>query len=299
MAMSPSLTMRRSLLAGDTLPNDRRWDFLRRLGRNRGAVIGLLLLVVIVAAAVAAPLLTSYDPIKIAPPDRNLPPSREHWLGTDHFGRDLFARVVYGARISLPVGLIAVAIAAAVGLTLGLLAGYYGKLVDGSIMRVIDVMLAFPGILLALVVVAILGATLQNVMIAVGISEIPRYTRLVRGSVLSARENLYIDAARVSGVRDLTILFRHILPNVVGPIVVLATLSVGTAILAAAGLSFLGLGAQPPSPEWGAMLADGRKSLTTAWWIPTIPGLAIAVTVLAVNMTGDGLRDLLDPRLRV
>ncbi|MBA3517568.1 MAG: ABC transporter permease [Rhizobiales bacterium] len=299
MGQPASPAQRLTLEADSAALSDRRWETLRRLGHHWGAVIGFTLLAVVALAALLAPLLTDYDPVKINPPDRNQPPSAEHWLGTDQFGRDIFTRVVYGARISLPVGLIAVAIAAVVGLALGLLAGYYGKLLDATVMRLIDIMLAFPGILLALVVVTILGPSLQNVMIAVGVSEIPRYTRLVRGSVLSARENLYVDAARVSGVRDLMILIRHILPNVVGPIVVLATLSVGSAILAAAGLSFLGLGAQPPRPEWGAMLADGRQTLSSQWWISTMPGFAIALTVLAVNMAGDGLRDVLDPRLRV
>jgi len=296
----PGLPAQRLTLAAETAAlSDRRWQTVRRLGHHWGAVIGFTLLAVVALAALLAPVLTDYDPVKINPPDRNQPPSVEHWLGTDQFGRDILTRVAYGARISLPVGLIAVAIAAVVGLALGLVAGYYGKLLDATVMRLIDIMLAFPGILLALVVVTILGPSLQNVMIAVGVSEIPRYTRLVRGSVLSARENLYVDAARVSGVRDLMILVRHILPNVVGPIVVLATLSVGSAILAAAGLSFLGLGAQPPRPEWGAMLADGRQTLSSQWWISTMPGFAIAVTVLAINMAGDGLRDVLDPRLRV
>jgi len=297
--MQQTLPAPRGLLGTASIsPRRGRRHVVHLLSQNGGAVVGFALLLLIVAAALAAPLLTSYDPIKINPPARNQPPAAGHWLGTDQFGRDVFTRVLYGARISLPVGLIAVTIAAAVGMVLGLLAGYYGKLVDATVMRVIDVMLAFPGILMALVVVAILGASLQNVMIAVGISEIPRYTRLVRGSVLATRQNLYVDAARVTGLRDGAILFRHILPNVVGPIVVLATLSVGSAILAAAGLSFLGLGAQPPRPEWGAMLADGRQSLASHWWISTMPGLAIAITVLAINMAGDGLRDLLDPRLR-
>jgi peptide/nickel transport system permease protein len=189
-------------------------------------------------------------------------------------------------------------ISATVGIALGLISGYYGRLVDGIIMRLIDVMLAFPGILLALVVVAVLGPNLRNVMIAVGIGGIPRYTRLVRGSVLASRELLYVESARVVGVPDRILLVRHILPNVVAPAVVLSTLSVGTAILSAAGLSFLGLGAQPPEPEWGAMLADGRQFLRTSPWVTTVPGVAIMVTVLSVNLFGDGLRDVLDPRTR-
>jgi peptide/nickel transport system permease protein len=277
----------------------RRKDFVFGLLRNKGALAGLIILIILILAAIFAPQITRYDPIVINPPERTQPPSREHWLGTDAFGRDIYTRVVYGARVSLPVGLIAVSIAASVGAVLGLVAGYYGKYIDAIIMRIIDIMLAFPNIMLALVIVAILGPSIRNVMIAVGIGEIPRYTRLVRGQVLSAREFLYVEAARVVGVPTPKILFRHILPNVVSPVVVLGTLSVGTAILAAAGLSFLGLGAQPPRPEWGAMLADGRQFLRSHWWVATMPGLAIAVTVLSINMFGDGLRDILDPRIRV
>jgi peptide/nickel transport system permease protein len=252
----------------------------------------------LILAAIFAPLITTYDPIKIDPPSRTLPPSRDHWMGTDAFGRDIYTRVVYGARVSLPVGLIAVSIAATVGAILGLIAGYYGSWADGIIMRFIDILLAFPNIMLALIIVAILGPNIRNVMIAVGIGAIPSYTRLIRGQVLSARELLYVEAARVVGAPTSKIMYRHILPNVVSPVIVLGTLSVGSAILAAAGLSFLGLGAQPPRPEWGSMLADGRSFLSSHWWVATMPGIAIAVTVLSINMFGDGLRDILDPRIR-
>lgn len=277
----------------------RRRDFIRGLIKNRGAVIGLTTLVMLILCAILAPVITQYDPIAIAPRDRLQGPSRNHWLGTDPFGRDLYTRAIYGARVSLPVGIIAVIISASFGIVLGLISGYYGRITDGIIMRLTDIMLAFPGILLALVVVAILGPSLGNVMIAVGIGGIPRYTRLVRGSVLAARELVYVEAARVVGVPDRTILFRHILPNVIGPSVILSTLSIGSAILAAAGLSFLGLGAQPPTPEWGSMLADGRQFLRTNPWVTSVPGIAIMLTVLSVNLLGDGLRDILDPRLRV
>jgi peptide/nickel transport system permease protein len=276
----------------------RRRDFVRGLLGNKGALAGLIVLILLILAAIFAPLITTYDPIVIDPPNRTAPPSRDHWLGTDGFGRDIYTRIVYGARVSLPVGLIAVSIAATVGAVLGLIAGYYGRLADAVIMRVIDIMLAFPNIMLALVIVAILGPSIRNVMIAVGIGEIPRYTRLIRGQVLSARELLYVEAAKVIGVPTSKIMFRHILPNVVSPVIVLATLSVGSAILAAAGLSFLGLGAQPPRPEWGSMLADGRQFLSSHWWVATMPGIAIAITVLSINMFGDGLRDILDPRIR-
>ncbi len=273
-------------------------DIMLGLLRNKGALAGLTILVLMVLAAIFAPLITRYDPIVIDPPQRTQPPSRDHLLGTDAFGRDIYTRVVYGARISLPVGLVAVSIAATVGAILGLIAGYYGRWADGIIMRIIDIMLAFPNIMLALVIVAILGPSIRNVMIAVGIGEIPRYTRLIRGQVLSARELLYVEAAKVIGVPTSKIMYRHILPNVVSPVIVLGTLSVGSAILAAAGLSFLGLGAQPPRPEWGSMLADGRQFLSSHWWVATMPGIAIALTVLSINMFGDGLRDILDPRIR-
>jgi peptide/nickel transport system permease protein len=289
---------RSALATQATKPRSQKREFLIGLQRSKGALIGLTILAILILAAIFAPLLTEYDPIAIDPPKRLQPPNREHWLGTDHFGRDIYSRVVYGARISLPVGLIAVTIAAVSGALFGLIAGYYGNLVDSVVMRIMDVMLAFPGIMLALLVVAILGPSLRNVMIAEGIGSIPRFTRLIRGSVLSARENVYVEAAKVIGAPDSIILYRHILPNVISPVIVLATLSVGTAILAAAGLSFLGLGAQPPDPEWGAMLADGRQFLRSHWWVSTMPGIAIALTVLSVNLAGDGLRDILDPRMR-
>lgn len=289
---SPSFDTR----AVNLRPRSKRRDFIRQLLKNKGAVLGLMTLIVLSLAALFAPLITQYDPIIVDPPSRLQGPSEEHWLGTDPFGRDLFSRVVYGARVSLPVGIIAVLISASFGTVFGLISGYYGRITDGIIMRFIDILLAFPDLLLSLVVVAVLGPSLRNVMIAVGIGGIPRYTRLVRGSVLASRELLYVEAAEVIGATDRSILFRHILPNVIGPAVVLSTLSVGSAILAAAGLSFLGLGAQPPTPEWGAMLAQGRQFLRTDPLVTTVPGVAIMVTVLSVNLLGDGLRDVLDPR---
>ncbi len=274
-------------------------DAFRRLIRNRSAVAGGVVLALLVLLAIAAPLISSYDPTAPALRTRLQPPSASHWFGTDEFGRDILTRVFYGARISLPVGLIALAIGVVLGTIIGLMAGFYGKWVDAILMWAVDVQLAFPGLLLALLVVAVLGVDLRNVMIAVGVSMVPRFARLVRGTVLSARENLYVDAARTVGVPEYRILVQHVLPNIISPVIVLATLSLGATILTAAGLSFVGLGAKPPSPEWGAMIAEGRQFLQHQWWIGTFPGIAILLTVLAVNLIGDGLRDALDPRMRM
>src|SRR5690242_2565967 len=250
-------------------------------------------------AALIAPLLPLSDPIGIDPTHALYSPGTPYLFGSDQYGRDVLSRVVFGGRVSLLVGPIAVGIALVPGVLVGLVAGYYGHWLDTLLMRVVDIMLAFPGILLALAIVAVLGPSLTSLMIAVGISSIPTYARLTRASVLSARENLYVDAARVIGANDASILTRHILPNVAAPVIVVATLGVGAAILISATLSFLGLGSQPPTAEWGRMLSEGRQYLREQWWIATFPGLAIMLTVLALNMLGDGLRDALDPRLRV
>jgi peptide/nickel transport system permease protein len=272
---------------------------LRRLLRDRGAIAALIVLLLIIASAVLAPLLPLANPIQVDSPHALYSPGTPYLFGSDQYGRDVFSRVIYGGRISLLVGPIAVIIALVPGVAVGLISGYYGSWVDTVLMRIIDVMLAFPGILLALGIVAVLGPSLTSLMIAVGISTIPTYARLTRASVLSTRETLYVDAARVVGAPDVSILVRHILPNVVAPIIVVSTLGVGAAILVAATLSFLGLGSQPPTPEWGRMLSEGRQYLREQWWIATFPGLTIMLTVLALNVLGDGLRDVLDPRLRV
>ena len=271
----------------------------RALGRHRGALIGLVILGGLALMALGAPWLSPRDPIRTAAREALQPPGPRFVLGSDQFGRDVASRVLHGARISLTVGLIAVSIAVALGTPLGLVSGYYGGRLDALIMRIMDVLLAFPGILLALAIVSVLTPGLTNVMIAVGLSAVPTYARLVRASVLAARENLYVEAARALGGRDLGILVRYILPNVVAPLIVTATLGLGTAILSAAALGFLGLGSQPPQPEWGRMLSEGRDYLREAWWISTFPGLGIMLTVLAMNLLGDGLRDVLDPRLKV
>jgi len=261
-------------------------------------MVGGLLLLVMVAGAVAAPVLVRYDPIALNPTDRMLPPEARHLLGTDEFGRDVLTRILFGGRISLRTGAVAVSLAIAIGVPMGLLSGFYGGFVDRGVMRLVDIMLTFPGILLALVIVAILGPSLFNAMLAVGISASPTYARVIRAAVLTAKPLTYVEAARAIGCRNGRIVRLHILPNVVAPIIVLGTLGVAGAILAGAALSFLGLGAQPPQPEWGALLSEGRNFLLDAWWIATFPGLAIMVTVLAINLLGDGLRDLLDPQLR-
>jgi peptide/nickel transport system permease protein len=274
-----------------------QWQLMAsRLIANRLAVVGGVIILLMVISAVAAPLLTSHDPVEMRLSDRQLPPSRAHFFGTDEFGRDVFTRVLYGGRISLRVGIIAVSIGMIVGSVIGLAAGYFGRWFDMVSQRFIDVMLAFPDLILALAIVAVLGPSLTNVMIAIGISSIPVYARVMRGQVLSLREKEYVEAARAAGAGHMRLIFRHILPNALSPIVVIATLGIAAAILAGAGLSFIGMGAQPPSPEWGAMLARGREFLRNEWWIATFPGIFIAITVMGFNLLGDGLRDALDPR---
>jgi peptide/nickel transport system permease protein len=271
---------------------------MRRLRRNHGAMAGLYLVILLVAVATLADRLSPYDPTKVTPEASLQPPGRQHLLGTDPLGRDVLSRLLHGARISLRVGLVSVTIAALLGTTMGLLAGYYGRSLDLVIMRFIDLLLAFPNVLLALAIIAILGPSIFNLMIAVGISTTPGYARLVRGSVLAIKENAYVEAAVAVGVPDWQIIWRHVLPNVLAPVIVLSTLGMAGAILTGAALSFLGLGVQPPTAEWGVMLSDGRNYLRKAWWITTFPGVAIMITVLSINMLGDGLRDALDPRLK-
>ena len=273
-------------------------NFSRRVLKNRSIALGSLVLTVIVAASLAAPLLTDHDPVKLNPRARLQAPSAEHPFGTDHFGHDVFARVLYGGHISLQVGLFAVLLAASSGTLLGLLAGYLGGWVDLLIMRLIDVMLAFPGILLALVVVAVLGSNLFNVMLAVGVATVPIYTRVVRASTLSIKQLDYIAAAQSLGAPAWRILRQHIFPNLLAPLIVVTTNGIASAIIAGAALSFLGLGVKPPTPEWGAMLAAARDYLRSADWMMNFPGLAIMLTVMSINLLGDGLRDVLDPRLK-
>ena len=273
-------------------------DAWRRLRRNHTAMIGLAVVGAFAVLAAGAPLLNLPDPITQDLGARMLSPSRLHWLGTDDLGRDLLSRIIYGGRVSLTVGIVSVGIALAVGTVLGLLGGYYGGWAESVTMRVMDVMLAFPATLLAIFIVGIRGPGLNNAMLAIGVINIPIFARIVRGSVLRARQEDYVEAARALGSSHVRIIGRHILPNSLAPVIVQTTLGVGSAVLEAAGLSFLGLGAQAPTPEWGAMLTNTREYLRDAPWAATFPGIAILLTVVACNLLGDGLRDALDPRLR-
>jgi peptide/nickel transport system permease protein len=266
---------------------------------RRSAAAGLFIVALVIAASALAPQLAAVDPSQQRLLERLQPPgSPGHRLGTDNFGRDLLSRVIYGSRISILVGFVAVGIAASLGTAVGLLGGYFGGAVDMLVMRSIDVLMAFPLILLALAIVAVLGGGLFNLMLAVGISSIPPFARLMRGEALAQRGREYVEAARALGAGAARIMWRHILPNAVAPLVVLATLRISTVILTEATLSFLGLGVAPPTPTWGNMVADGTRFLQTAPWISIIPGTAIMVTVLGFNLFGDGLRDALDPRLK-
>ncbi|MGQ7890352.1 nickel transporter permease [Paenibacillus sp. WC2504] len=276
-----------------------KWrTFYLKLRKNKLAMLGGYVILFYFLVAIFAPLLAPYDPYHIDLVNKLKPPSVEHWMGTDDKGRDVLSRLIVGTRLSLSVGFVAVFIGAFFGIVLGLFAGYYGKWVDTIIMRVIDVLLAFPGILLALAIVSALGPSLINVMIAIGVFSIPMFARIVRGSTLSVKKLEYIDAIRSLGASDMRIIFVHIFPNILSPIIVQATLRLATAILSAAGLSFLGLGAQPPLPEWGAMLSNGRDFLFTVPYLALFPGLAISTLVIGFNVFGDGLRDALDPRMK-
>ncbi len=289
-----------------TDPDNRHpfFDQLEQLWRNKTAVAGFVIIIIFMATALLAPLLSPHDPVEASLYDQLKPPVWDDagtWtniLGTDDLGRDILSRIIYGARVSLMVAVVSVGIAFVIGSLLGALAGYYRGFWDGLIMRMMDIILAFPHILLAIVMVAYLGPSLRNAMVAIGIIYIPRYARILRGSMLEECEKDYVTAARAIGAKDLRIIFVTIFPNCLGPLIVQTTLGFASAILDAAALSFLGLGAQPPTPEWGAMIAMGRSLILRAWWVMTIPGIAILLAVLGFNLFGDGLRDALDPRLR-
>jgi peptide/nickel transport system permease protein len=273
-------------------------DTLRRVARNRAAMAGGTLVGIFVVMALLAPVLSPYDPLKGRLGERLRTPNPAHWLGTDELGRDVLSRVLHGARITAQIQVAAVGLALAVGTALGLIAGYVGRSVDQVIMRLMDILMAFPGIFLALAIIAALGTGLDNVIIATGIFLVPQFARVVRASTLTLREMEFVQAARALGQGDFAIVFRYLLPNSLAPIIVQTSLRMATVLLTASGLSFLGLGVQPPSPEWGAMLSNARSYMITAPHVAMIPGLAIALVVLGFNLLGDGLRDSLDPRLR-
>ncbi|WP_255171018.1 nickel transporter permease [Natrononativus amylolyticus] len=268
----------------------------RQFRSNTLNVVGMVIVVTIVFSAVFAPFLTPHDPTEQNLENRLESPSLEHPMGTDQLGRDILTRLLYGARISLQIGVAVVGISLAIGTAVGVTAGYAGGYVDEALMRLVDILLAFPGLLLALVIAGILGPSLTNIMIALAVVGWTRYARVIRGSVLSIKQQEFVKASQLMGVSRLRIVGRHIIPNVIGPVVVLATIDMAGVILGTAGLSFLGLGAQPPTPEWGTMISEGRNYLQDAWWVVNFPGLAIMLAVLGFNLLGDGLRDVLDPR---
>jgi peptide/nickel transport system permease protein len=301
-----STTVRVLTLEEAVRPSRREWAvFLQRLGRRRTALFGAIVVVIVLVTALAAAWISPFDPIEQAIGDRLKPPGwsdaagRLHPLGTDHLGRDILARIVYGARPALLVGFAAVAISGVLGMVSGLLAGYFGGRIDDVLMRLADIQLAFPFILLAIAVIGVLGPSLTTIICVIGVSSWVVYARIVRGAALSLREREFVQAAQALGAGDARILVRHVLPNVVTPWLVVATLDMARVIVIESALSFLGLGVQPPAPTWGGMLADGRVYISTAWWLATFPGLAILITVLGINLFGDGLRDTLDPRLKI
>jgi len=274
----------------------RRW--WRRFARNAGAVFGLVVLLALVVMAVFAPVLAPYDPIAQGVGQPMERPSGAHWAGTDSFGRDILSRIIYGARVALVVGVVAVLLAMVVGVTLGLISGYYGGVLDIVIMRVMDGLFAFPIIILAIAMMAVMGFGVRNVIVAVAVGFIAPFARVTRGDVLAVKEEPYIEAARLAGVGSLAIIFRHVLPNVLAPIIVQGALRVSGAIITEAGLSFLGLGPSPPTPAWGRMIAEGQTFIVMAPHISTMPGIALMLAIVALNLLGDGLRDTLDPRMR-
>ena len=285
---------------------ERQWVMaLKRLARRRTALFGLCVVSIVLLAAAFAPWVTPFDPLeqdinqRLREPGWQTAEGRVHALGTDHLGRDILARVIFGSRIALVVGLSAVLISGVLGMAIGLVSGYFGGKLDDFFMRLADVQLAFPFILLAIAVIGVLGPSLRNIIIVIGVSSWVVYARVVRGEVLSIREREFVQAAIALGSRDGRVLVRHVLPNAFTPWLVVATLDMARVIVIESALSFLGLGVQPPTPTWGGMLADGRVYLSTAWWLATFPGLAILVTVLGINLLGDGLRDTLDPRLKL
>ncbi|WP_223700944.1 ABC transporter permease [Sutcliffiella deserti] len=276
-----------------------RWiSFYKKLAKNKAALVGAFIIIAIVILGALAPLIATHEPNATNVMNKLQGPSAEHYLGTDQMGRDVFSRLLYGTQISLGIGFVSTLLGAIVGVVLGIISGYYGRWIDSLIMRICDVLLAFPGILLALAIVSVLGASTRNVIIAVAFYAIPSFARIVRGSTLSVKKLEYVDAIKAMGAKDGRIIFRHILPNIMSPIIVQATLYIASAIITASALSFLGMGTRPPQAEWGAMLSEGRAYLAQAPHVTLFPGIVILLVVIGFNMMGDGLRDALDPKSR-
>ncbi len=273
-------------------------EVFRRFSKNPIIPIGTVIILLMIITGIFAPYLAPYKPSKMYFRHRREAPGKEFWLGTDRLGRDMLSRMIWGARVSLVIGVLAVTVSLIVGLIIGMLAGYYGGLLDEVLMRIMDVIFAFPTLLLAIALIAVTGPSMRNIIFVVGIIRIPRFARILRASVLSIKEKEFVEAARALSKSDTGIMLQHILPNCIAPLTVQVSLSIATAIITESALSFLGLGVRPPTPSWGQMIADGRSELFTAPWIVIFPGLAIMVTVLGYNLLGDGLRDALDPRLR-
>jgi peptide/nickel transport system permease protein len=271
----------------------RHWNKFKKRKIN---FVALAIIVLLVIIAIFAPNFSPYEPLAQDYENILLPPSRSHIFGTDNLGRDIFSRVIYGSRITVQIGLFASILACSLGLIQGLIAGYFGGILDTLIMRFTDILLSIPTILLAIAIIAILGPSINTLIFAIAIASMSQFTRVVRGTVLYVKEYTFVLASRAIGQGDLNILFKHILPNILGPVIVLATIRVAGAILVGAALSFVGLGAQPPTPEWGALLNEARIYLRTAWWFTLFPGMTLAVTILSINILGDSLRDIFDPK---
>ncbi|MEA3355981.1 MAG: ABC transporter permease [Candidatus Bipolaricaulota bacterium] len=270
----------------------------RQIIRNRLSTIGLTLIALLVLTAILAPHIAPYDPFKTDPIHKLEPPGQKNLLGSDALGRDILSRILYGARISLWIAILIMLISGTIGTTIGIVSGYFGGLLESILMRITDIFMAFPRLILAMAIAAAIGPSLTNVVIAISFSAWTTFARLARSRALEVRQEDYVEAARATGANDLRILFVHILPMVISPIIIQGTIVMGGIILTAAGLGFIGFGAQPPSPEWGLMVSDGRNFMPEGWWASTFPGLAIMLTVLGFNLLGDGIRDILDPRMR-
>jgi peptide/nickel transport system permease protein len=298
--MSTGVTQPNPALVGAAIERERpkKPFFQRRFFKNPIGVVGAVIVGLTILIAVFAPLFAPHSP-EDQRAKRLLGPSWNHLFGTDELGRDTFSRIIFGSRVSLEVGIIAVAVSLVLGGTLGMLAGFFGGRIDSLVMRIVDILFAFPGLILAIVIAGLLGPSSRNAMIAIGIVYAPAFARVIRGSVLSVKNELYLESARVAGASNWRLIARHVLPNIVAPLIVLITVYLSSAILAEAGLSFLGLGTQPPEPSWGGMLNAARTYMELSPWMAVAPGLAIALVVLGLNFLGDGLRDVLDPRLRI